>query len=730
MKHLCILWTLFVLSDTVELMGETPGFNAVWQASSGTSPNQVCPAWIPSFDPSFVVALEGDTLLMSSDNPVVYGQYYQYEPVLAPPDTFRFEVCLRYLSGTIVDSRVTGCGIMLRLGPGLSVVMFIKNDAVFFWNSFYNPGTPITLDTDDAYHTYTINITSSGNVDLLYDGAFVLNGSAFLHAPWGSSKSVALGDVTQNAAATSKWLSIKHNGCILPADPDSDGVASWCEQGGDLHSTADPLLIVSPAGTLEFTATLKDSLGSPLVGSRQCWLDLSYANSLLLCPDQQRIIQAPYESDEMGVVHFNIRAGHCSPESVRVVGPYGEISRIAIKSLDRNGGLSVTAADFLGDVCNDYDNNGAVNSADWDFFELFLGEDCVTDPSDFVQLAIELSPEPAFTSVGDTVSVCARMRNLLYEPLIINEVVLKTAGYGIALPWTEFAAASGGAISGQGVLTVCNDMVMTASHQCFQAIVDVSTPLDASPSHVDGVLIPLGSGSKKVQKNHDAQCPKSIVGDSDGDGVPDTEDDCPGTKCGCPVDPFGCSNGFLLGGGLGCPVQNPTKPTENDPISGRAIFRDNETSSVAIIPIGVESGDSLLLHIVSFIPEEWTVGISDSAWVYPPDTLYVEITRSPELTLSDSARVIIYAYDGLGQFAGNSDVLVTLHFLCGDADGSGIITISDAVYLIGYIFGGGPAPNPVLAGDADCNGIVTISDAVYLINYIFAGGPAPCAACP
>ncbi len=69
-------------------------------------------------------------------------------------------------------------------------------------------------------------------------------------------------------------------------------------------------------------------------------------------------------------------------------------------------------------------------------------------------------------------------------------------------------------------------------------------------------------------------------------------------------------------------------------------------------------------------------------------------------------------------------------YVCGDADGNGIITISDAVYLISYIFGGGPAPVPVLAGDADCNGIITISDAVYLINYIFGGGPAPCANCP
>lgn len=68
-------------------------------------------------------------------------------------------------------------------------------------------------------------------------------------------------------------------------------------------------------------------------------------------------------------------------------------------------------------------------------------------------------------------------------------------------------------------------------------------------------------------------------------------------------------------------------------------------------------------------------------------------------------------------------------FLCGDADSNGIVNISDAVYLIAYIFGGGPPPDPLLAGDADCNEIVNISDAVYLIAYIFGGGPAPCEGC-
>ncbi|MFH2056665.1 MAG: dockerin type I domain-containing protein, partial [bacterium] len=64
--------------------------------------------------------------------------------------------------------------------------------------------------------------------------------------------------------------------------------------------------------------------------------------------------------------------------------------------------------------------------------------------------------------------------------------------------------------------------------------------------------------------------------------------------------------------------------------------------------------------------------------------------------------------------------------LCGDADGSGGVNISDAVYLIQYIFVGGPAPDPYVAGDANCDGPVNMTDVVYLIQYIFASGAPPC----
>jgi hypothetical protein len=74
-------------------------------------------------------------------------------------------------------------------------------------------------------------------------------------------------------------------------------------------------------------------------------------------------------------------------------------------------------------------------------------------------------------------------------------------------------------------------------------------------------------------------------------------------------------------------------------------------------------------------------------------------------------------------------------WICGDANGSGgdpPVDIDDVVYLINYIFAGGPMPIPIESADVDCSGgdvPVDIDDVVYLINYIFAGGQAPCADC-
>ncbi len=64
-------------------------------------------------------------------------------------------------------------------------------------------------------------------------------------------------------------------------------------------------------------------------------------------------------------------------------------------------------------------------------------------------------------------------------------------------------------------------------------------------------------------------------------------------------------------------------------------------------------------------------------------------------------------------------------YVCGDADGDSTVDISDAVYVINYIFKSGASPYPIEAGDANADGAVDVGDAVYLIEFIFKSGSAP-----
>ena len=64
--------------------------------------------------------------------------------------------------------------------------------------------------------------------------------------------------------------------------------------------------------------------------------------------------------------------------------------------------------------------------------------------------------------------------------------------------------------------------------------------------------------------------------------------------------------------------------------------------------------------------------------------------------------------------------------MCGDANSDDKCNVSDAVFIIGYVFSGGEAPNPLSKCDVNCDEKCNVSDAVFLINYVFTQGPLPC----
>jgi hypothetical protein len=66
-----------------------------------------------------------------------------------------------------------------------------------------------------------------------------------------------------------------------------------------------------------------------------------------------------------------------------------------------------------------------------------------------------------------------------------------------------------------------------------------------------------------------------------------------------------------------------------------------------------------------------------------------------------------------------------LRFLRGDADGSGVLTLTDAVFTFEYLFRAGPVPGCLDAADTDDSGAVNITDGIYTLSYLFLSGPPP-----
>jgi hypothetical protein len=142
---------------------------------------------------------------------------------------------------------------------------------------------------------------------------------------------------------------------------------------------------------------------------------------------------------------------------------------------------------------------------------------------------------------------------------------------------------------------------------------------------------------------------------------------------------------------------------------------DGDTLNLVITATDID-GDPLMITSVGGLPfgmifNDLGGGHATIFWIptedQEGDTL-VTLVADDNAGLTDTMRINI--------------TVVT--FVRGDANGNGVLNGVDVVYLVNYLKGMGPAPDPFMAGDANGNGEVNGLDVVYLINY-FKGGPPP-----
>lgn len=253
--------------------------------------------------------------------------------------------------------------------------------------------------------------------------------------------------------------------------------------------------------------------------------------------------------------------------------------------------------------------------------------------------------------------------------------------------------------------------------------------------------------------------------DSDGDGIGDVCDDCPNVNSGldsdgdcvaddvdnCPLT-FNPDQEDIDGDGLGDSCYLPQAlwpltivvhqffsssagagasadgddPDVNlciyDP-DGELICMDSsgnfentiDTSGGGATYSNVDSSDSVVInspktgvYIIEIIPEEDADPTKEYLASIRVDGTSEQVAQGASVPPS-----------------GETDTLfvTTTPWIGGDADGSLAIDVQDAIFLVKYLFSGGPAPNPLAAGDANCSGAIDISDACSIILFIFQNGP-------
>jgi hypothetical protein len=69
------------------------------------------------------------------------------------------------------------------------------------------------------------------------------------------------------------------------------------------------------------------------------------------------------------------------------------------------------------------------------------------------------------------------------------------------------------------------------------------------------------------------------------------------------------------------------------------------------------------------------------------------------------------------------DGMISLPFICGDANSDETVNIFDITYMISYLYRGGPPPVPSFAGNVNGDGNINIFDITYLISYLYREGP-------
>lgn len=194
------------------------GFVSTWTASSGLRPDQIFPAWTlnDTASPENPV-LSGGALTLATSPDVELMSYIQSGSLVDTSGDFYIEATVKRISGSSSSSNRAPIAIGFTTVGSLGNILFIGNDEMFFLTAADAKGATASVQTDDAFHTYRIEVSSSGAIKVFYDSVEKLTSATVNNSSInGSTPRVLWGEGTILASGTSEWQSVSHNALAQP----------------------------------------------------------------------------------------------------------------------------------------------------------------------------------------------------------------------------------------------------------------------------------------------------------------------------------------------------------------------------------------------------------------------------------------------------------------------------------------------------------------------------------
>ena len=146
--------------------------------------------------------------------------------------------------------------------------------------------------------------------------------------------------------------------------------------------------------------------------------------------------------------------------------------------------------------------------------------------------------------------------------------------------------------------------------------------------------------------------------------------------------------------------------------------------------------DSLAVQFYYQFPWLYLDQLSGTVAPQAADTIAVKLMSDEVMNPGAyTANVMVNSNDPINPsktIIAEMELLLEPNYICGDANSDDHVNVSDAVFIINYVFvQGSEPPDPMESADVNCDDKVNVSDAVYIINYVFnQGSSVPCQNCP